>query len=389
MRLLHTSDWHFGRSFHREDMLGAQAAFVDWLVGVVRCERVDAVLISGDLYDRALPPVDAVRLASEALGRLVDAGAHVVLISGNHDSAHRLGFGAGLLDAAGVHVRTDPSRVGEPVLLGDNAGPVAIYPIPYLEPDAVRDEFDGVQRSHSGVLTAAMDRVRSDLAVRPAGTRSVALAHAFVTGGHPCESERDITIGGVASVPATTFAGVDYMALGHLHGAQRVGASTASTGAIRYAGSPLAYSFSEATQTKSACLVELSTAGLVAVDRLEAPVPRPLAILRGRLDELVADPALADRESHYLSVTLTDPVRPREPMERLRSRFPHTLLLTFEPEGGAERGAASYAARIRGQDDLTLAAGFVEHVRGGAPSQPELALLTEAFETGHRAERAA
>ena len=238
MRLLHTSDWHLGRSFHREDLLGAQARFVDFLVETVRAERVDAVLVSGDVYDRALPSVDAVALCNDALRRLAGTGVRVVLTSGNHDSARRLGFGADLIDAAGIHLRTDPASVGVPVLLPDPAGgAVAVHALPYLEPDAVRDDLD-CERSHGAVLAAAMTRVRADLAGRP-GTRSVVMAHAFVTGGQPSDSERDISVGGVGSVPAATFAGADYAALGHLHGAQRV------TAGVHYSGSPIAYSFSE------------------------------------------------------------------------------------------------------------------------------------------------
>jgi exonuclease SbcD len=130
MRLLHTSDWHLGRSFHREDLLGAQARFVDFLVDTVRAERVDAVLVSGDVYDRALPSVDAVALCNDALRRLAAAGTRVVLISGNHDSARRLGFGADLIDAAGIHLRTDPAAVGRPVLLDHADGAVAVYALP-------------------------------------------------------------------------------------------------------------------------------------------------------------------------------------------------------------------------------------------------------------------
>src|SRR5690349_24035550 len=141
VRLLHTSDWHLGRSFHREDLLGAQARFVDHLVDTVRSERVDAVLVTGDVYDRALPSVDAVALFDEALARLAGTGARVVLISGNHDSARRLGFGSALIDRAGVHLRTDVAAAHVPVLLDDPDGPVAVYAVPYLEPDAVRLEL--------------------------------------------------------------------------------------------------------------------------------------------------------------------------------------------------------------------------------------------------------
>ena len=196
MRLLHTSDWHLGRSFHREDMLGAQARFVDHLVATVRAERVDAVLVSGDLYDRALPPVDAVALCDAALRRLAAEKVRVIAISGNHDSARRLGFGADLIDSSGVHIRSDPESVGHPVLLADGT---AVYGIPYLEPEVVRERWDLPGRGHTAALTEAMRRVRADVATR-AG-RSVVLAHAFVTGGEASDSERDISVGGVASVP--------------------------------------------------------------------------------------------------------------------------------------------------------------------------------------------
>ena len=141
MRLLHTSDWHLGRSLHRADLRAAQSAFLDHLVDVARAEQVDAVLVAGDVYDRAVPPVDAVELCEDALLRLHDTGARIVVISGNHDSARRLGFGSGLLEKAGVHVRTRPAAVARPVVLEDAHGPLAVYGVPYLEPDAVRGEL--------------------------------------------------------------------------------------------------------------------------------------------------------------------------------------------------------------------------------------------------------
>ena len=375
MRLLHTSDWHLGRSFHREDLLGAQARFVDHLVETVRAERVDAVLVSGDVYDRALPSVDAVALFDDTLARLAGTGARVVLVSGNHDSARRLGFGSSLIDRAGIHLRTDVAGAHRPVLLDDPDGPVAVYAVPYLEPDAVRVELGCDERSHAAVLAAATDRVRADLATRP-GTRSVVLAHAFVTGGQASDSERDITVGGAAAVPTSTFDGVDYAALGHLHGAQRL------TDRVRYSGSPVAYSFSEEHHTKQVLLVELGSAPGAAprVESVPTPVDRPLARISGRLDDLVADDRWAGVAHHFLQVTLTDPTRPREPMERLRRRFPHVLVLAFAPEGAADDQARSYAARLRGRSDLEVATDFVAHVRS-APDDDESALLSRALES--------
>jgi exonuclease SbcD len=372
MRILHTSDWHLGRSFHRESLKDAQEAFVDRLVDTVRAERVDCVLVSGDVYDRALPSVDAVNLCDDALARL-RALTRVVLIAGNHDSARRLGFGSELIDLAGIHLRTDVAQAHRPVLLDDQAGPVAVYAVPYLEPDAVRVELGCDERSHAAVLDAVMTKVRADLSARP-DARSVVLAHAFVTGAEASESERDITVGGVASVPRSVFDGVDYVALGHLHGAQRL------SDRVRYSGSPLPFSFSEEHQTKQLLVVELGDrpGAPLSVEPVPTPVHRPLARISGRLDDLLTGSRWAGFADHFLQVTVTDPVRPREPMERLRQRFPHVLVLAFAPDGAPE-GSTSYAARVRGRTDVEVATDFVAHVR--CPAEPaEAALLVAGFE---------
>src|SRR3954470_6091170 len=175
MRLLHTSDWHLGRAFHRVNMLGAQAEFIGHLVTTVREHGVDAVVVSGDVYDRAVPPLAAVELFDDALHRLADLGVPAVMISGNHDSPRRLGGGAGLIERAGIHLRTDPAGCGTPVVLADRHGDVAFYGLPYLEPGLVRETLDAPAAGHPAVLGAAMDRVRADLATRPPGTRSVVL----------------------------------------------------------------------------------------------------------------------------------------------------------------------------------------------------------------------
>ncbi|MFE9630802.1 exonuclease SbcCD subunit D [Streptomyces sp. NPDC006463] len=376
MKFLHTSDWHLGRSFHRVNLLGAQSVFVDHLVETVREREVDAVLVAGDIYDRAVPPLPAVELYDQALHRLAELGVPTVMISGNHDSARRLGVGAGLIDRAGIHLRTDPAGCAEPVVLADVHGEVALYGLPYLEPALVKDEFSAEKVSHEAVLGAAMDRIRADLAARAPGTRSVVLAHAFVTGGQASDSERDITVGGVEAVPASVFDGVDYAALGHLHGCQTINER------VRYSGSPLAYSFSEADHRKSMWLIELGAEGeITGAERVDTPVPRPLARLRGTLDDLVADPAHAAYEDAWVEATLTDPVRPDDPMAKLAARFPHTLSLAFDPEGREEGTGASYAQRLKGRSDQEIAEDFVAHVRGGGHAdEAERAVLRSAFD---------
>ncbi|HEY6794866.1 MAG TPA: exonuclease SbcCD subunit D [Kineosporiaceae bacterium] len=379
MRILHTSDWHLGRSFHRVGLLDAQAGFVDHLVEVVRAEAVDVVVVAGDVYDRALPGIDVVALLDEALARLVGAGATVVISSGNHDSARRLGFASRLLARAGVHVRTDPARCTEPVLLADAHGPVAVYPVPYLEPALVAGRL-GCERSHAGVLAATLDGVRADLATRPLGTRSVVAAHAFVVGGQGCDSERDIGVGGVASVPLALFAALDYVALGHLHGRQEL------TPSVRYSGSPLAYSFSEAKHRKGSWLVELGPQGVERVEAVPAPVPRPLAVLQGDLADLLTHPAHAASEGAWCQVTLTDPQRPADAMARLRVRFPHTLELRFAPRAAGAASRPGYGEQLAGRDDLGVCCGFVEHVRGRTATEEEVALLRAALEQVRRAD---
>jgi DNA repair protein SbcD/Mre11 len=370
VRILHTSDWHLGRSFHREGMLAHQAAYVDHLLEVVDDQDVDLVVVSGDVYDRALPQVDAVRLADEAFARLAASRARVVAISGNHDSAQRLGFGSRLIDAAGVFLRTDASAVGRPVLLDDAHGPVAVYALPYLDPDAVREPWELRVRSHEAAVAEAMRRVRADLDRRPGRTRSVVLAHAFVAGAEPSDSERDISVGGVSLVPTGLFDGIDYTALGHLHGRQVL------TESVRYSGSPLAYSFSEADHVKGSWLVDLDARGFHEATFVPAPVPRRLRRLRGDLEELLADPALADAEGAWVQATLTDDVRPSQPMERLRARFPHALVLAFEPAHPAADDAP--VARMRGRSDHDIALDFVADLRGLPATDDESALLLRA-----------
>jgi len=372
VRILHTSDWHLGRSFHHEGMLGHQAAYVDHLLEVIAAERVDLVVVAGDVYDRALPQVDAVRLADETFARLAASCARVVVTSGNHDSAQRLGFGSRLIDAAGVFIRTDVDSVGTPVLLDDAHGTVAVYGLPYLDPDTVRERWRLGARSHQAALSEAMSRVRGDLATRPRGTRSVVLAHAFVAGSQPSESERDISVGGVSLVPTTLFDGIDYTALGHLHGRHTLGER------LRYSGSPLAYSFSEADQVKGSWLVDLAADGDVTADFVAAPVPRPLARVRGELERLLVDPALTRHEGSFVQATLTDDTRPAQAMERLRTRFPHTLVLGFEP--ARRPGDQAPTARTTGRSDHEIALDFVLDLRGRSASAAESRLLRTAVD---------
>jgi DNA repair protein SbcD/Mre11 len=381
MRVLHTSDWHVGRTFHGRDLLAEQESVLGGLADLVVDERIDVVVVAGDLYDRAVPSAEAVATCTRVLTAIRAAGARIVITPGNHDSAPRLGAFGGFAEAGGLHLRTSIADLHSPAVFGDEHGPVAFYGIPYLEPDPARHVLDiPDQRGHVAVLTEAMRRIRADLAERGPGVRSVVLAHAFVTGGEASDSERTIVVGGVEQVPGSVFDGVDYVALGHLHGPQTLQPR------LRYSGSPLAYSFSEARQQKSVWLVELGPAGLAGVERRMLPVPRRLATLNGELAALLADPALADVVDCYLSVVLTDAVRPLEPMRRLQERFPHAVRMDWQPAGGAAREALHYAGLTKGRTDHQVAGGFLADCRGSEPSRSERELLDSAFAAVGKAE---
>jgi exonuclease SbcD len=391
MRFLHTSDWHLGRSLHKADLREAQAAFLDHLVETAGSERVDAVLVAGDVYDRAIPPVDSVALYEDALARLRATGARVVLISGNHDSARRLGVNSALIDASGVHLRTRPAALADPVLLADEHGPVAVYGVPYLEPALglpatgapVTDADMPARPSHETVLDAAVRAIRADAAARGV-TRTIAMAHAWVAGGASEEerrqdaeanrsaSERDISVGGIGYVPASLFAGFSYVALGHLHGRRTL------TENMRYSGSPLPYSFSEKDHQKGSWLVDVAAGGQASARWVPAPVHRRLAVLAGRLEDLLTARAHDGRENDFVAVTLTDAARPEGAMDRLRARFPHILTLEFRPEG-VTADPRSYGQKVKGRDDLAVAAEFVRHVRNTDATGSERDLLAAAF----------
>ena len=387
MRLIHTSDWHLGRTLHGESLLEHQSVFLDWLLGQATGHRVDAVVVAGDVYDRAVPPTDAVALLDQTLVRFFRAGIPVVLTSGNHDSAVRLGFASGLSEAAGIHLRTRVEDIARPVIIRDEHGEVGIYGIPYLLPDAVMAEL-GAERSHASVLAAACERIRADAAARGL-RRTVVIAHALVTGGQVSESERDIRVGGIGDAPARVLAGCSYLALGHLHGQQRVDAG--GTTSARYSGSPLAFSFSERDHRKSVTLAEIAGDGTVVTQLLPTPVPRPLREVRGRLDELLAraDGDLADLAGAWVKAVLTDQARPVAPMERLGERWPHTIALDFQPEGGLTGPDADLARMAEAVDPVEICGLFVDFVAGAPPDEAQLAVLRQAVEAARRGEVAA
>ena len=384
MRILHTSDWHIGRTFHGVDLLADQAAALTAIADLVAAQRIDVVVVPGDIYDRAVPSADAVLVCNRGLEAIRSAGAVIVATAGNHDSPARLGAGAAFASAGGLHLMTRVADVGSPVVVDDEFGSVAFYGIPYLEPETTRIEL-GIPsaRTHEEVLTAAMDRVTTDLGERRAAggrVRSVVLAHAFVVGGEATGSERSISVGGVETAPAAAFDGADYVALGHLHSPQTL------TERVRYSGSPLPYSFGERSHRKAVWVVELNADGLHSVEREDLPVVRGLSRIEGTVDELLHEESFDEAETHYVSAVLTDAVRPVDAMRSLRTRFPHAVHLEWNSP--SNESGLRYRDRVRGRSDSEIMASFVTDMRS-VPTPSETLLLERALAAVQRDDVAA
>lgn len=411
MRILHTSDWHFGRSLHGEDLSDAVDIFIDWLEECVRERGIDCVLISGDVFDRAVPPVRAVRRLSAALSRLC-ALTTVVAMPGNHDSAFRLGFAADLMQPQ-LRIVSEISAIGTPLVCeGSDGQRCLVYPIPYLEPDLVRQELaerlqalgsapkeeatpfalPGVDvedvpplvgRSHQAVMDAAMTLIRADREQRlmqGEDAPAIVMVHAFITGATPSDSERDIRVGGVENIGAVTFDGFDYIAAGHLHRPQDVEGSTSP---IRYAGSPVAYSFSEAATPKTVTLLEIDAQGLRSVEHLSLPCLRPLSIIRDSMEAILGQ-AYAPVRSHFTSITVTDDARPAQMTTRIREVFPHALVVVHE---GAYSPRAAAAQLREGRSAHDVAVDFFEEISGATLSDAERDLIDRLWADLRVAER--
>ncbi|WP_425838025.1 exonuclease SbcCD subunit D [Microbacterium sp. PA5] len=385
MRILHTSDWHIGRTFHGHSTLDALRGVLDALIAQVREHAVDVVVVAGDVFDSAAPAADCYTLLSDTLRGIRESGARVVVTSGNHDSAARLGFQAALL-RDGIHVLTDPLAVGTPITIDDAHGPVHIYGIPFLEPALLRHVWPGI-RTQEAALSHAMDLVRADLASRQApGARSVAVAHCFAAGVEPTPLlERDIQQGGLDVVPLAAFDGVDYVALGHIHGRQQLAPH------IRYAGAPLHYSFGEGHKPRGSWLVDLDADGLAEVTWVALPIPRRVVTLTGPLDELLADTRFADDEQAWVCAEYTDDLPQRDPLRRLQARFPFCAKVVHTPARTAEASARTYVERVRSaRSDRELVTAFLQHVREGAgPTEREQELIDDVLAERVRVEASA
>ena len=367
--LIHTADLHLGRMLYGERLLSDQAAILDQLKAAITAESADALLIAGDVFDRAVPPAEAVDLLDDFLTDVVRGlGVPVVLIPGNHDSADRIGFGSRLLGDK-LHIVADMDRADQPLVIEDAYGSVSIHGLPYLEPARVRALLDDPSiRTQDDAHRAMLARLGD---AKP-GERRVLVAHAFVSGGLESDSERPLNIGGLDTVETSTLNGFDFVALGHLHRPQSVGSES-----IQYSGSPLRYSISECGYTKSFNRIELGASGEVAVSRLARRPPRDLVLVEGTLDELLADPGQA-RPADLVVARLTDKGPVHNAMQRLRDQWPnavhvervHAVHLDATPLSGVDHRKMSVDALFH---------TFFESIEGEPLSTEESAVLSEVI----------
>jgi exonuclease SbcD len=318
MRFLHTADWHLGRIFHGAHLTEDQAFVLDGLHDLLKETQCDALVIAGDVFDRAVPPIEAITLFDEFLNRvLLDLKIPVILIAGNHDSPERLGFASRLLRQHKLFV-SGSLRQSTPVILSDNHGEVTFTCIPYAEPAFVRSHFQAeAVNDHHTAMDACLS---SDVILVPNAGRRVLVAHAFVVGSEECESERPLTVGGTGMVHSSIFDQFHYVALGHLHRPQVSGA-----GRIHYSGSLLQYSFSEISHTKSVNIVDMDAGGEVKVERVSLTPRRRLRRIEGTLASLLQEADNDSARSDYIVASVTDDGALLDVMGRLRTAYPNIM----------------------------------------------------------------
>ncbi|MCW8903315.1 exonuclease SbcCD subunit D [Sedimenticola sp.] len=378
MRILHTADWHIGRQLHNLSLLEDQRHVLQQITELIEARQVDVVLVAGDIYDRSVPPAAAVALLDEVLSHIcLELAVPVIMIAGNHDGPERLAFGARHLTRAGLHIIGHLTPEPEPILLGSPGDEVAFYAIPYADPPSVRQLFDSEVSSHDEAMAFLTCQILEHNAGR---SPCVLLSHCFLAGGEVSESERPLSIGGAEWVSPGHFQPFDYVALGHLHGRQFRGAEH-----IRYAGSILKYSFSEARHHKSVTLVELDGSGVRQIEQVDLQPLHDMRILEGELEQLLAQGRNDPQRDDYLLVRLTDSHAILDIMGKLRAVYPNVLHL--ERPGLMASGEQHTLQRDQlKRGELAMFQDFYRQVRGDSLTPEQQALITDLLEQIHREE---
>jgi DNA repair protein SbcD/Mre11 len=384
MRFIHTADWHLGRLFHNRHLTDDQRFTLEGLMRLVQSSQADAVVIAGDVFDRAVPPPDAVRLLDNIVASLaLDLRVSVVMIAGNHDSAPRLEYLSELARRTGVHVVGCVGRAVRPVeITGRDGTEVCFWPIAYTDPESARDEMgrDDIHTHEQAIAAQLQTIARSG----DGGVRNVVVGHAFVSGCRSSDSERELTVGGSSAVSPSLFSDFDYVALGHLHERQ-----TAGSERIRYSGSLLKYSFSETDQHKSVTVVDLGPQGQLSVEEAGLPIKREVRRVRGAFAELLSREVDEELSEAYVEVVLTDSDPILNPVDRLRKKYPFLLSLRREEMERAILGPQVGSSSIKTRGTAELFHDFFLDVRGRPVSEAQATEVAAALNELERGEREA
>lgn len=378
MRILHTSDWHIGRQFHNQSLLEDQQHVLNQIIECVKTDAVDVVIIAGDVYDRSVPPADAVAVLNQTLQCFCqELEVPVILISGNHDSAERLGFGAELMQSSGLHIFSRLDTLTDPVILSKDGTEVAFYGIPYCTPEWVRHTFDEPVKSFDEAHTFLVERIKANWRK---DCRHVLVSHCFVSGGDVSESERPLSVGGADTVGWRPLEAFDYVALGHLHAPQKIGAEH-----IRYAGSLLKYSFSEVNQNKGVTLIDIEADRPVSIQHRSLTPKRDMRILEGAFADLLEQAEKDDRRDDYFLIRLTDKKAILDTLSQLRALYPNVLHLE-KPGLDVDHEARLHSREQLKRTEAELFADFFEQAQGEAMSEEQQQALNEVIQAVHRAE---
>ncbi len=368
MRILHTSDWHIGRQLHAVSLLEDQRHVLAQIIEICETEKVDVVIIAGDIYDRAIPPANAVSLVDETFNHLCNKlNIPVIVIAGNHDGPERLGFASRQLGKAKLHI-TGPLKADiSPVILQDEYGEVVFYPIPYTDPATVRDVFSDVDdskavdnlRTHDQCMSRVLQQIPKKH--KQKNNRTVVISHCFISGGSECDSERPLSVGGAEQVSSKHFSDFSYTALGHLHREQSV-SSKKHSDTIRYSGSILKYSFSEEQHRKSITLVDMDEKGQCEISYVPLKALRDLRCISGELETIIANAKQDEHCDDYLLISLTDTHAILDPMSKLRAVYPNVMHL--ERSGLLSKGNQKLANRdLLKKGELSMFKDFYQQVK--------------------------
>ena len=372
MKLIHLSDLHIGKRVNEVSMIEEQEYILDRILEAIGAEQPGAVLIAGDVYDKSVPSAEAVTLFDDFLCRLAKMRQQVFIISGNHDSAERLAFGGRLMEVTGIHLSPVYDGNIAPITLSDEYGPVHFWLLPFLKPAHVKRFYpeDGIE-SYTDACRVAVEKMGIE-----AAERNVILVHQFVTGSATCDSE-EISVGGTDNVDADVFADFDYVALGHIHGPQNIGSKR-----IRYCGTPLKYSFSEAKHEKSITVVELGEKGSFDLRTIPLTPLHDLREIRGSYDEVTAKSFYENTAvEDYLHITLTDEEDVPEAMARLRVIYPNLMKLTYDNTRTRSNAVIDGAVDVQKKSPLQLFGELYEQQNNQPMSEIQRSFMQELIES--------